>query len=165
MKTVNAIVIDPETKNIYPITLTGGAKGFKEIYKTIGCDSLEVGMTFDERQCLMYVDEEGWCHDSKRNVFDLQGVKVPSKAVIVKSDNDGYAIDFPTSEMFSLINNLVNEVKWLGKKSYDEVYGEQEFKTLNEEESIAFYQKKYGCNKARAKQMLKLFGLVAGYVD
>lgn len=160
---VNAIMIDPETKNIYPITVTGGAKGFKEIYEQVGCKHLEVGMTFQERNCLMYVDEEGWCHDSKRDTFDLQGVKVPSKAVIVKTNNDGYAIDFPTTEMFSLINNLVKEVEWLGKKSYNEVYANEELHEYTDEETIAYYQKQFGCDKAKAKQMMKLFGKVMGY--
>ena len=40
---VNAIVIDPETKTIYPTTVTKGSKGFHEIYEQIGCDNLEVG--------------------------------------------------------------------------------------------------------------------------
>ncbi|MBO7713579.1 MAG: hypothetical protein J6S85_26030 [Methanobrevibacter sp.] len=160
---VNAIVIDPETKTIYPTTVTKGSKGFHEIYEQIGCDNLEVGATMHDIGCIMYVDEEGWCHEGKRDTFKLDSVTVPSKAVIVKEDHDGYATEFDTGLMFQLINSLIDDIKWLGKKTYNEVFGDRDFHQYTEEESIAYYKKQFGCDDNKAKQMIKMFGIVMGY--
>lgn len=159
---VNVVVIDPETKTVYPTTVHRGDKGWDEMYKLIGCRSVQQAVNFDETT-IMYCDEEGWCHDGKRYAFEFNGVVVPSKAVIIRDDGEiGYPEPFETTEMFKYINIVTNEIMWLGKKSYNEVYGKRERKQYTEEESIQYFMKQ-GADRKRAEQMVKIFGTIVTF--
>ena len=159
---VNAIVIDPETKTIYPTTVTRGETGWKEMKEQIGCNYVELAVNFNE-DAMMYCDEEGWCKNDKRHCFKFDGVVVPSKAVIIRDDGEvGYPEPFETGDMFKYISLLIDKVKWLGEKTYDQIYGDREMHEYSEAESIAYYKKQFGCNEDRAKEMMKMFGKVFG---
>ena len=156
---VNAIVIDPETKTIYPVTLTKGDKGWDEMKEIIDADSVETAVNFTDT-IIMYCDEEGWCKGDKRHTFEFNGVNVPSKAVVIHDDGyEGYPIEFATEKMFKIINILNQEVKWLGEKTYDDVYGQRESKVYTEEETIQHFMQQ-GASREQAEQMVKLFGTI-----
>lgn len=156
---VNAIVIDPETKTIYPVTLTKGDKGWDEIKKVIDCDMVELAVNFNE-DALMYCDEEGWCKNDKNYCFEFDGVIVPGKAVVIHDDGEiGYPEEWETEKMFKYIGLLNQEVKWLGEKTYEQAYPHHEAKEYTVEESIQHFMQR-GASREQAEQMVKLFGTI-----
>lgn len=119
MKTVNAIVIDPVSKTIYPTTINEGEKGWDEIKKLVDAKYLELAVNFNEK-ALMYCDEEGWLKNETRPCFKFDGVTVPGKAIVIHDDGEmGYPIEWETDKMFKYINILTKGVTFLGEKNYN----------------------------------------------
>lgn len=162
MKKVNAIVIDPTTKTIYPTTLTEGSKGWNELKSTINADYVELAVNFDE-DALMYCNEEGWLKNDKNFCFEFDGVVVPGKAIVIHDDGEtGYPVEWSIEEMFKYIALLNDKTNWLGEKTYNQVYGKRESKVYTEEETIQHFINQ-GASRKQAEQMVKIFGVIHSF--
>lgn len=110
---MKALLIDPDKKTITEVDYTEGAEGLTEMYKILGCSTVEIPIFYDNGD-MMFADEEGWLtYDAKPEIrcgfaFNDWSYGILGKVLIVGGDEDENIIDVQTTK-----ESLLENIYWL----------------------------------------------------
>ena len=110
---MNAILIDPTTETIKLIELNSFK--LEELKRVIDCEMIELAITFEDIHADIYCDEEGWLRNREIFGFELDGVLIPSKAVVVGCTKDGAQCALSKAKLTYLLHLLIEQVEWRGE--------------------------------------------------
>ena len=116
---MNAILIDPKSELIQLIELN--KFDLDELKRTIDCDMIELAITFEDIHADIYCDEEGWLRNREIYGFELDGVLIPSRAVVVGCTENGDQCALSKAKLTYLLNLLVEQVEWRGELTEDDM--------------------------------------------
>ena len=116
---MNAILIDPKSETINLIQLTSFK--LEQLKQLIDCELIELAITFDDIQADIYCDEEGWLRNREIYGFELDGVLIPSRAVVVGCTKDGAQGPLSTTKLTYLLHQVLEQVVWRGELTEDDM--------------------------------------------
>ena len=116
---MNAILIDPTTETIKLIELN--SFDLDELKRVIDCEMIELAITFEDLQADIYCDEEGWLRNREIFGFELDGVLIPSKAVVVGCTTNGDQCPLSNTKLTYLLHLLIEQVEWRGELTEDDM--------------------------------------------
>ena len=116
---MNAILIDPKSELIQLIELN--KFDLEELKQVIDCDMIELAITLEDIHADIYCDEEGWLRNREIYGFELDGVLIPSRAVVVGYTENGDQCALSKAKLTYLLNLLVEQVVWRGELTEDDM--------------------------------------------
>ena len=110
---MNAILIDPTTETIKLIQLNSFK--LEQLKQVVDCELIELAITFEDIHADIYCDEEGWLRNREIFGFELDGVLIPSKAVVVGCTENGDQCPLSKAKLTYLFHLLLEQVVWRGE--------------------------------------------------
>lgn len=85
-----AYLINPETRTIEPVAMTGGADNLQDIYRLLACDIITAAHL--DAHDAIYCDDEGLTHGPVYQFFGVKGYPQPlaGRGLIVGIDAEGH---------------------------------------------------------------------------
>ena len=116
---MNAILINPITETIELIHLN--SFDLEQLKQTIDCEMIELAITLEDIHADIYCDEEGWLRNREIFGFELDGVLIPSKAVVVGCTENGDQCPLSKAKLTYLLHLLLEQVVWRGELTEDDM--------------------------------------------
>ena len=115
MKTeMNAMLIDPKTQTVKTIHMNN-VNDPEEMKKLIDCEYFELAVTIEDLHTDMFCDEEGWYSKEETYAFEFDGVKIPSKVLVIGFTDNGMQSELSKKKQAKLKEIFKKEIKWLGQ--------------------------------------------------
>ena len=110
----NAMLIDPKTQTVTAIHMNN-VNDTNEMKRLIDCDTFELAITIEDLHTDMFCDEEGWYSKEETYAFEFDGIKIPSKVLVIGFTDDGAQAELTEQKITKLKEIFNKEIKWLGQ--------------------------------------------------
>lgn len=117
---MNAILIDPKTETINLIQMNN-VNDLIEMRRLVDCDMIELAISFDDLHVDIFCDEEGWLRNREIYGFELDGIIIPSKALVLGYTEDGKQLELNKVKQSYMISYLTRNIIWRGELSEDQM--------------------------------------------
>ena len=117
---MNAILIDPKTETINLIQMNN-VNDLIEMRRLVDCDMIELAISFDDLHVDIFCDEEGWLRNREIYGFELDGIIIPSKALVLGYTEEGKQLELNKVKQSYMISYLTRNIIWRGELSEDQM--------------------------------------------